>query len=80
MDKSKLFSKYTLAHIKLGEESGTIDERLSVLQEELFLRLGINMDNLLKLIEPISIITMAAIVIVFLFVFILPLFNNIFSI
>ena len=38
------------------------------------------MDNLLKLIEPISIITMAAIVIVFLFVFILPLFNNIFSI
>lgn len=80
MEKSNLFSKYTLAHIKLGEESGAIDERLIVLEEELFLSLCSNIDNLLKLIEPVLIMVMATVVIIFLFIFILPLFNNIFII
>lgn len=80
MEKSNLFSKYTLAHIKLGEECGAIDERLEGLEEELFLRLGSNIDNLLKLIEPILIMIMATMIIGFLFIFILPLFNNIFII
>ncbi|MBQ8997925.1 MAG: type II secretion system F family protein, partial [Clostridium sp.] len=41
MSETEMFSKYTLAHIKLGEESGSLDKRLQLLEEEVFKNLTV---------------------------------------
>ena len=76
MEKSNLFSKYTIAHIKLGEHSGSLDKRLQLLEEELYEKILFNLNKNMELIQPVLIVAMAVVVAVFISVFILPLLDG----
>ncbi len=70
-----MFSKYTLAHVKLGEESGSLDKRFQLLEEEIFKILTIKINSLTKTIQPFLILFIGIIIVVFIIKFILPLLN-----
>lgn len=73
---SGMFSKYTLAIIKIREESGTIDEGFKELAQDLECKLSRQIKKYLKLINPIFLFIMAGFIVMFLLIFVLPLFNN----
>ncbi|MGL5378506.1 type II secretion system F family protein, partial [Clostridium sp.] len=74
--ESNSCSKYTVSMIKLGESSGNIDERLMTLSIEIEEKIINLIDKLLKLIQPTMIIFMALLVLTFVVVFVIPLFNT----
>lgn len=69
-------SSYTRAMVKIGEEGGGMEEKLISLS--LYLeRKTLNVVNrYLKFIEPGMIIFMATIVVIFILIFVMPLFNS----
>lgn len=75
MKNTDLFSKYTLAHIRLGEESGALDKRLSLLEAELFDKLSNKIDKILVWIQPTFIGIMAVPIVAFILIFIMPIFE-----
>ncbi|MCI9069930.1 type II secretion system F family protein [Clostridium sp.] len=75
MSEVRMFSKYTLAHVKLGEESGSLDKRFQLLEEEIFKILTIKINSLTKTIQPFLILFIGIIIVVFIIKFILPLLN-----
>lgn len=75
MEKAGRFSSYTLAHIRLGEESGGLDERLTLLEKETFNRVIEGLNKTLKLVQPILIIFIVIAILIFFSVFILPLLD-----
>lgn len=70
------YSKYTIAIVKLGEESGSMDERLLLLSLQLEKKVFGKIDKLLIKIQPTLIIFMAGVVLIFIMIFILPLFGS----
>jgi len=76
LDKSGIFSKYTLAIIKIREESGTIEEGFKELASNLENKLSEQIKRYLRCISPIFVIIMAGFILIFLVGFVLPLFNN----
>ena len=70
-----MFSKYTLAHIKLGEESGSLDKRLQLLEEEVFKSLTVKINKLTKMIQPFLILFIGVIIVTFIIKFIMPLLD-----
>jgi type IV pilus assembly protein PilC len=76
LDKSGIFSKYTLAIIKIREESGTIEEGFKELSCNLENKLSEQIKKYLRCIGPIFIVIMASFIVMFLVGFVLPLFNN----
>ena len=76
LEKTQLFSKYTLAIIRLREESGTIEEGFKELSNRLEYRLFEQIKKYLRLINPIFIVIMATFIATFLLGFVLPLFDN----
>lgn len=74
-EKSGVFSKYTLAIINIREETGTIEEGFKELSINLESKLSKKIEKYLSYINPIFIAMMTIFIIIFLFVFVLPLFD-----
>ncbi len=72
-------SKYTIAIIKLGEESGSLDERLENLTETLSKRCSDRFKRMASLFQPTVIVLMAFLVLFFLGIFILPMFDGMYG-
>ncbi|WP_160688833.1 type II secretion system F family protein [Clostridium sp. C2-6-12] len=76
LEISGVFSKYTLAIIKVNEEGGTIEEGFKGLSVHLEYQLSEQIKKYLRLISPIFVFIMAAFIVIFLVGFVLPLFDN----
>lgn len=76
----KELSEYSLAMIKIGESSGTLEKSLKKTTKILKDRNAVSIDKLGKLIQPIAIILMAILVLLFLVSFILPLFDSMYNV
>ena len=76
LENTSIFSKYTLAHIKLGEECGNIESVLNTLEDEIFNKLNLELNNILELIQPITIVFIGGIVLSFILIVILPVFEG----
>lgn len=76
MRKTKVFSDFTLAHIKLGEESGSLDLRLMQIEESLFTRIQDNLNKKINMIQPLIIMIIGGVVMIFILIFILPIFGE----
>jgi type IV pilus assembly protein PilC len=76
LEKSGVFSKYTLAVIKVREESGTIEDGFKELTHNLEYKLSEQIKKYLGLINPIFVFIMASFLVVFLLEFVLPLFDK----
>lgn len=72
-------SKYSISMIKLGENSGSLTVRVKKAEERLEKRTKESVSKLLSLIQPTLIITMALGVLVFIWVFVLPMFDMIYG-
>lgn len=79
MSKINTFSKYTLAHIKMGEEGGGLEHILVKLEKDLFLQIEGNIKKKSSLLQPILIGTMGAVIVIFMIIFIMPIFNTLLS-
>lgn len=75
MSETHMFSKHTLAYIKLGEESGSLDKRLELLEEEVFKNLTTKINKLTQLIQPFLIMFIGGIMVFFIIKFIMPLLD-----
>lgn len=75
MENSMIFSNYTLAHIKLGEETGTLDGKISLLEKELFENIVFKINRIVENIQPVMIIVIGILILSFILTFITPLFN-----
>lgn len=76
LEISGLFSKYTLAIVKIREDSGTIEEGFKELSHNLEYKLSQRIKKYLRWISPIFVIIMASFILIFVLGFVLPLFNN----
>ena len=65
--------------IKLGENSGSLTVRVKKAEERLEKKTKESISKLLSLIQPTLIITMALGVLVFIWVFVLPMFDMIYG-
>lgn len=74
------YSKYTISIVKLGEEGGSIDERLDSLSSYLEKKLLSKINRGISLLQPASVIFMGGFIIIFLIIFILPLFSAMFEV
>jgi type IV pilus assembly protein PilC len=74
------YSNYTISIIKLGEEGGSIDERLESLTSYLEKKLIDGINKKAAIIQPASILIVGGFVITFLMIFIVPLFSSIFEV
>ncbi len=74
------YSKYTISIVKLGEEGGSIEERLDSLSLYLEKKLISKINKGIALLQPASVIFMGGFVITFLVIFILPLFSAMFEV
>lgn len=77
--KSKEISKYSLALIKIGEESGNIEDRLNIILTRLENQKEDKIKILITFIQPTLIIILAACVISFLILFLFPVMDNIYG-
>lgn len=80
LENRRSYSKYTISIVKLGEEGGSIDERLDSLSLYLEKKLISKINRGIALLQPASVIFMGGFVIIFLIIFILPLFSAMFEV
>lgn len=69
------YSKYTISIVKLGEESGSMDERLELLSNHLEKKTFEKMNKFLVMLQPALILFMTSIVLIFIMIFVVPLFG-----
>ncbi|MBS5927507.1 MAG: type II secretion system F family protein [Clostridium sp.] len=72
-------SKYSISMIKLGENSGSLTVRVKKAEERLEKKTKESISKLLSLIQPTLIITMALGVVMFIWIFVLPMFDMIYG-
>ena len=70
-----MFSKSTLAHIKLGEECGALDKRLTILEDTIFTNLSFKISKITSMIQPFLILFIGVIIIIFIIKFLMPLLD-----
>lgn len=70
------YSSYTISIVKLGEASGSMDERLTLLSNHLEKKSVEKISKTLSYLQPALILIMAAIVLIFITTFVLPLFSS----
>lgn len=80
LESINIFSKYTLAIIKIREESGGLEDGLNELCNKLQENIMKNIDKYLSLIQPIMILILSVVITLFLTLFVLPIFEGIQSI
>lgn len=76
LEKSGIFSRYTIAIVRVREEGGTIEEGFKELSNNLEYKLNERIRKYLRLISPIFVLIMASFIITFLLGFVLPLFDD----
>lgn len=76
LQRTGMFSKYVLAIIKIREESGSIEEGFKELNSNLESKLIKKIQRYLSFIQPLLVVFMGILILAFLIIFILPLFNN----
>lgn len=76
LKKSNLLSKYTLSIIRIREESGTIEEGFKEISDNMEEKISREIKKYLSLINPVFVIIMAACIIIFLLVFVVPLYDS----
>lgn len=76
LEEIKLYSKYTISIVKLGEASGSMDERLKLLSSHLEKKVMDKINKILARLEPAVIIIMATVVLAFIMIFVVPLFGS----
>lgn len=75
LEDSKEYSNYTISIIKLGEESGSVEERLNTLTDYLESKVIKNINKYLALLQPGIIILMGGMIMIFIIIFVLPIFD-----
>lgn len=73
--KNANISKYSLSMVKLGEDSGTLIDALQKLEIRLEEIKKEKFEVLFALLQPIMIVSMAACVMIFLLIFVMPIFD-----
>lgn len=76
LEKSNVLSKYTLAVIGIREESGTISEGFKEVAESMEEEISKKIKKYLSYITPAFVLIMAVTIMIFLGVFILPLYDS----
>jgi type IV pilus assembly protein PilC len=76
LENSKILSKYTLAIIRMREETGTIEEGFKELEGRLERELNWKIKKYLSRISPVFMLIMAGFILIFMLGFVLPLFDN----
>ncbi|MDO5516893.1 MAG: type II secretion system F family protein [Clostridium sp.] len=76
LEKSDLLSKYTLSIIRIREESGTISEGFKEIADSMEEKISKEIKKYLSLIPPVFVVIMAVCIIVFLLVFVIPLYDS----
>lgn len=76
LESIRICSQYTLAIIKIKEESGNIESGFNELSDVLGKKINNKIKRYLKFIEPMLVLIMSVIIIIFLLVFFMPLFTN----
>jgi len=76
LEKSEIFSRYTLAIIKIREESGTIEEGFEELARNLECQLFEQIKKYLSRISPIFMGIMSVFILAFMLEILIPLFDN----
>ena len=79
LSKTVFISKYTLAMISLGENSGSLVGILNKLEKKLDDNINKSIDRKISLVQPTIIIGMAVSVGLFIVIFILPMFDMLYS-
>lgn len=74
-----IISKYSLAMIKLGENSGSLSERVKKVEDRLEKRTKEEMGKFMALIQPAITIIMAVSVLIFIWIFVLPMFDMLYG-
>ena len=77
--KSDIFSKYSKALIKIGEESGNLDGRLEFACNHVEIYLFESIDKKIKGLQPLTVIIMGGLVGAFVVFIVLPLFTSIYG-
>lgn len=80
LTNERFYSSYTISIIKLGEEGGSIDDRLDFLTAYLEKKLINGISNKMAIIQPASILVIGGIVISFLMIFIVPIFSSMYEV
>ena len=75
LGKNPCISKYSLSMVKLGEDRGNLIEALENLENRLEKIKKENFKTFFVLFQPIIILSMAAVVMIFFMVFVMPIFN-----
>lgn len=75
LEKSSEYSNYTIAIIKLGEESGSIEEGLKTLTDYLESKVIKKINKYLTLLQPGMILIMGGMIMIFIIIFIIPIFD-----
>ncbi|MGL5354641.1 MAG: type II secretion system F family protein [Clostridium sp.] len=75
LEENVIYSKYTISILRLGEASGSMDVRLELLSKQLEKKSQEKINKLLAKLEPILILIMSGIVLLFILVFVAPLFG-----
>lgn len=75
----KFFSKYTLSIITLGEESGSMDERLIYLEKRMSEKSLDKLKMALSYVQPSIILAMAVFIGIFIMIFVAPLFDTMYN-
>ncbi|MBE6063637.1 MAG: type II secretion system F family protein [Clostridium butyricum] len=76
LEKSGLLSKYTLTVVKIREESGTISEGFKEISEDMEQMISKEIKKYLSYITPAFVVIMGICVMIFLGVFVLPLYDS----
>lgn len=80
IEKSNVFSKTFISMVKIGEESGNLDNTLNITNEFYIEELNLKIEQLVKVIEPIVTIIIGIIIGIFIISMIMPIFDAINSI
>lgn len=76
LEYENIFSNYTMAIIRVKEESGNIESAFEELSVELGTKINKKIKRYIKFIEPILMLILSVIIVIFLIVFFMPLFTN----
>lgn len=79
LKKTINLSEYSLAMIRLGEESGSLDNNLDNLYSRLYKKNNDKLKKITAMFQPIIIVIMSILILAFIGIFILPIFQSVYG-